>query len=207
MGSYYHDQYDDGNRDVIEMLTGEEANLLHARQLARANRWWDALIGTMQGLQVFYDHTGRRAEWMVLVDEIVPDFVDLATDGPVLGREDQWGLVTQYRVQLAREARQWVEAERLQRPCVEWWRKNAVVALALPPDQLEGPPRNVIRTLAMSLGTMGQIQSEQGMPDCVASVEEAAQLLHRIGDRPAGAIAALNLGNAYKNIPSNRSVG
>jgi hypothetical protein len=55
LGSYYHDQYEDGNRDVIGALTAEEANLLHARQLAlryardatqddaRTHGWWNAV--------------------------------------------------------------------------------------------------------------------------------------------------------------------
>ena len=30
----------------------------------------------MQGLRTLYGHTGRRAEWQRLVEEIVPDFVD-----------------------------------------------------------------------------------------------------------------------------------
>ena len=79
----------------------------------------------MQGLRLLYQHRGRRVEWKSLVDEIVPDFVDPATDGPRPGRESAWSLVTQYRVHLAREAREWANAERLQRVCVEWDRQSA----------------------------------------------------------------------------------
>jgi hypothetical protein len=103
LGEYYLRQYSQGNRDVIAALETEEANLLHARQLARANRWWGSIISAMQGLNALYDHTGRRAEWKRLVDEIVPDFVDDA-DGPLLDREEQWSLLTGYRVLLAEEA-------------------------------------------------------------------------------------------------------
>jgi hypothetical protein len=117
LGYYYHSQYEGGNRDVIAALNAEEANLLHARQLARTHGWWDALIKTMQGLFQLYDHTGRRAEWAQLVEEIVPDFVDPATDGPLPGREEHWSLVTAYRVRLTEEARQWADAEQLQRVC------------------------------------------------------------------------------------------
>ncbi|MGQ0605094.1 MAG: CHAT domain-containing protein [Anaerolineales bacterium] len=113
LGNYYHHEYGAGNRDVISALAAEEANLLHARQLARTNGWWNALTSTMQGLRSLYGHTGRRAEWARLVNEIVPGFVDPVTDGPLPGREEEWSLVTAYRVRLAREARQWAEAERL----------------------------------------------------------------------------------------------
>jgi hypothetical protein len=100
---------------VIGALAAEEANLLHARQLARRHGWWDRITSTMQGLRMLYAHTGRRAEWARLVAEIVPEFVDPQTDGPLPGREEAWSLVTDYRVRLAREMRNWPEAERLQR--------------------------------------------------------------------------------------------
>lgn len=206
LGTYYHRQYNEGNRDVIAALSAEEANLLHARRLARANGWWDALTRTMQGLRSLYDHTGRRAAWKRLVGDIVPDFVDPATDGPLAGREEQWSLVTEYRVRLAMEARQWGEAERLQRPRVEWDRRRAASALALPPEALDGTQRNAIRTLAASLHTLGQIQRELGQAECVKSYEETAGLTHRIGDKAAEASAAFNLGHAYKNLPAIRDL-
>ena len=156
----------------------------------------------MQGLYVLYDHTGRRAEWKQLVDEIVPDLVDPATDGPLPGREEQWSLVTQYHVRLVEEAWQWAEAERLHHARVDWNRQRAVPALAAPPEKLDDAPRNAIRTLAASLHDLGQIQREQNKPDCVAAYEEAAQMLQHIGDRPAEAVAAFSLGHAYKDIPA-----
>jgi tetratricopeptide (TPR) repeat protein len=219
LANHYWWQYEGGNRDVIGALEAEQANLLHARRLARANGWWRRVISTMQGLDVLYAHTGRRAEWKALVDEIVPDLVDPATDGPRAGREEQWSFITQYRMWLAEEARQWAEAERLQRVRVERERKNAAAALdalgrgdprgrplGRPPDALDGTQRNAIRTLAVSLEQLGHIQREQGQPDCVPAYEEAVQLYQRIGDRPAEAVAAFNLGHAYKDIPALRDL-
>jgi len=206
LGNYYIEQYVSGNRDVIGALTAEEANLLHARQLARANGWWLAVMKAMQGLRQLYDHTGRRAEWKRLVEEIVPDFVDPATDGPLPGREEEWSLVTDYRVRLAREARQWDVAERLQRIRVDWNRQRAAAALAAPPETLDGAQRNAIRTLAVSLETLGSILREQIKPECVIAYEEAIPLCQRIGDKPDEAIIAFNLGHAYKNIPALRDL-
>jgi tetratricopeptide (TPR) repeat protein len=126
LGNYCQDQYNAGDRDVINALAAEEANLLHARRLARQNAWWTAVISTMRGLHPLYDHTGRRAEWKALVDEIVADFVDPATDGPLPGREDdEWSIVTHYRVLLAEEVRDWAKAERLQRVSVDRDRRSA----------------------------------------------------------------------------------
>jgi tetratricopeptide (TPR) repeat protein len=206
LGNYYAAQYEHGNRDVIAALTAEEANLLHARRLARENGWWDALTSTMQGLDTLYAHTGRRAEWARLVEEIVPDLIGTASGDPLPGREEQWSLVTEYRVQLAREARQWAEAERLQRVCVDWDRQRAAPALAAPPEILDGAQRNAIRTLAVSLEQLGHIQREQGQPDCADAYKEAIPLCQRIGDKPEEAILAFNLGHAYLDLPVLRDL-
>jgi hypothetical protein len=155
LGDHYTRQYNEGNRDVIGVLKAEEPNLLNARVLARHHGWWPEVIATTQGLRTLYDHTGRRAEWARLVEEIVPDFVDPATEGPLAGRdEEDWGLVTDYRVGLAREARKWDAAERLQRIRVDWSRSRT-----------QEENRNSIRNLAVSLNELGEIQRELGRLD------------------------------------------
>jgi tetratricopeptide (TPR) repeat protein len=206
LGNYFAEQYEYGNRDVISALTAEEANLLHARRLARQHEWWHRVTGGMQGLRFLYGHTGRRAEWKRLVEEIVPDFVDPATDDPLAGREEQWRLVTEYRVRLAWEARQWPEAERLQRVCVEWDRKRAAAALALPAAALDTNQRNAIRSLAVSLEQLAIILREQGKAECVIPSKEAINLSQQIDDRVTEAISAFNLGHAYKDLPALRDL-
>jgi tetratricopeptide (TPR) repeat protein len=206
LGNYYHDQYEDGNRDVIAVLSFEEANLLYARKLARMHGWWDGVTNTMQGLHILYDHTGRMAEWTRLVNEIVPDFVDQETDGPLPGREEQWGLVTGYRVRLAHGARQWTEADRLQCVCVDWDRKRASIALTTPLETLDSTQRNYIQTLGVSLEALGNIQRELGKSECVDSYKESIELAERIDDKPREAICAYNFGNVYKNISALRNL-
>ena len=206
LGNYYHRQYNEGNREVIPTIAAEEANLLHARRLARSHGWWDALTSAMQGLSNLYEQTGRVSEWKRLVEEIVPDFVHPETDLPLPGREDQWSLVTEYRVRLAQGERRWEDAQRLHSVCVDWNRQQAAAALQGPPEPLDDAQRNQIRTLAMSLGTLGQIQRERESAECVSAFEEAADLLRRIGDKAAEAITALDLGHAYKNLPAIRDL-
>lgn len=206
LGNYYLKQYGAGDRDVIAALTAEEANLLHARKLARMYGWWHAVIGTMQGLRTLYSHTGRRAEWARLVDEIVPDFIDPATEGPLLGREESWSIVTQYRVYLAREARQWAEVESLQHTHVDWNRHHAATALTTPPEELDAAQRHAIHDLAVSLHELGQIQRELGQCECVDMYEESLILSERIGERTGAAICAFNIGNVYNEIPLLRDL-
>ena len=204
LGNYYHNQYGDGNREVIAPLRAEEANLLHARALARQHDWWRS-FGTMQGLRTLYDHTGRRAEWGRLVEEIVPDFVG-ADDLPLPGREEQWSLVTQHRVFLAIEERNWAEAERLQRLRVEWERRNAAPLLARPPEALNAGEKNMLRTLATSLNQLSVILREQNSPEATKPDEEAFEILTRAKDNVSAAVVAFNLGHAYKDLPALRDL-
>jgi len=206
LGSNHLMQYMEGNRDVIAVVRAEEANLLHARRLARTHAWWGRVISTMQGLRALYEHSGYQSEWAALVSEIVPDFVDPTTDGPLPGREEQWGLVAEYRVRLAMDALRWAEAERLQRLRVECERKHASAALAVALDALDKAARNPIRTLAASLEQLGTIQREQANSDCLGAYREAIDLCQRIGDRAGEAVVALNLGRAYEDISALRDV-
>src|ERR1700679_264614 len=125
---------------------------------------------------------------------------------PFPGREEEWGVVNQYRVRLAQEARQWSEADRLQQTVVRWGREQAVAALALPMETLVAAPRNTIRTLRVSLTTLGHIQCERGQSDCIATFTEAAEMAKRMGDRDGEAAVAFNLGHTYKNLPAVRNL-
>ncbi len=205
LGNHYFWQYEGGNRDVIAPLRSEEPNLLHARSLARQHGWWDRVISTMQGLYHLYNHTGRRAEWKRLVEEIVPDFVG-ADDLPLPGREEQWSLVTQHRVNLAKESRNWSEAERLQRVRVDWNRRRAAFLLTRPVESLSAGEKGTLRTLGVSLGQLSDIQREQGKAECVDSTKEAIEIYHAIGDYTTEAIRAFNLGHTYKDLPTLRNL-
>ena len=189
LGSYYHRQYHEGNRDVIGALRAEEPNLLHARALARRKAWWGGVTSATQGLHALYEHTGRGAEWAHLVWEIVPDFVDPSTGGPLPGREEHWSLITGYGVLLARQTRRWAEAGRMQQVRVDWNCRRA-----------RDDDSDSLRTLAVSLHELGEIQREMGQPECLASYREAFQLAEQIEDGRLAAAAAFNLGNTYMDL-------
>lgn len=207
LGDYYHDQDGAGNRDVVDYLALEEANLLHARRAARRHGWWDPLTSAMQGLRSLYGYQGRTAEWAQLVAEITPNYCT-PDDAPLPGREDQYSLVMGYRIALAqRHNRDLPRAAALQEKVVAWDRQQAAPALALPLGApLDDAQRNRIRTLGASVFALGQILMEQGSPDCVAAYKETILYTQRIGDTAAEAIAHYNLGHAYKNILAIRDL-
>jgi tetratricopeptide (TPR) repeat protein len=206
LGENNHNWYGGGHRDVIAILAAEEANLLYARGLARSNGWWACVIGAMQGLHMFYEHAGRNAEWSRLVEEIVPDFVDPATQGPLPGKEERWSLVTQYRVLLAENARQWDQAERLQRQRVSWDRQHATAIVAKPPQAWTAAEKSLVRNLACSLFDLSDIQRKQESAKCVDGYLEAMSLAEQIPDSQAAAACAANLGHAFKNLPGIRDL-
>jgi tetratricopeptide (TPR) repeat protein len=205
-GEYRNKQFSQGRGEVIGLLGAEEANLLHARRLARAHGWWDQVLGAMQGLRVLYAQTERRVEWARLVDELTPDLVDPATDGPRRGRENGWGVFTDYRIRLALQQRDYVTAERLQRLVVAWDRERAATALMSDPAALNDQQGLRIEVLAFALKGLGDVLREQGQPGCVAHYKEALELCQRIGDRPSEASVAYELGTAYKDTPGIRDL-
>jgi tetratricopeptide (TPR) repeat protein len=206
LGDIYSTYYQQGRRTVTMILAAEEANLLHARRQARANGWWNQVIGSMQGLRTLYDHTGRTLEWARLVEDLIPDLVDIATDGPRLGTEEEWSFVTEYRIGLARAALEFTQAERLQRMITDWERNRASEALTAGPEDLDQRRQNQIRSLSIAVEEFGHLLRDQKRPECVQYYDEALQLSRRINDRQGEATIMFNLGHAHKNIPALRDL-
>jgi len=197
LGNFYVEQYNNGNVGVLNTLPSEEKNLLHAQQLARIHGWWRRVISTMQGLKLLYNFTGRKAEWTWLVNKIVPDFIDLANDGPLPGREDDWSLITEYRTGLAIDTGDFAEAEHLQTLNINRTRQLTMTALTTEPETMDGKQRDAIKRLAGLLLELGRFQTRREKPDCVETFKESFVLLERIGERSGAAACAFYLGEAY----------
>ena len=148
----------------------------------------------------------RQAEWRTLVDEIVPTFIEPTSDGPLPGCEAEWSLVTEYRVLLLEEERQWAAAAKLQGLQVDYQRRQATPLLALPPAQLDAGQCHTLRSLAVSIEQLGHLQRKQGAVECVNSYQEALKTYERIGAQTEAASCAFNLGHTYKNVPALRDL-
>ena len=206
LGDFFHDEYNKGRHQAVNHLHLEEANLLHARVLAWRHHRWGDVIGCMQGLRAFYEHLGRAAEWGRLVDELVPHLVDPATDGPLPGGDEEWGLLTDYRVRLARDRRDWAAAERLQTARVALARDRAAGALTVDPGHLDDDDRAGIRSLAICLETLGHILRDREHTDCIEYYQQAVGLNRRIADHRGEAIIAFNLGRAHVEVRGVRDL-
>jgi tetratricopeptide (TPR) repeat protein len=207
VGDYWHRRYNEGHANAIDLLRAEEDNLLRARYLARHHSWWNLAMRVMQGLHALYEYTGRMVEWRRLVDELTPDLTDPATDSPLPGRDEEWSILTSHRVRIARKALDWPTAQHLQKAVISWDRQQAASLLTLPPETLTDDQRRIIRNLAVDVLDLGQVQREQGQPDCVDHYLEAVELLQRIGGSPREeGVIAFNLGHAYKDVPELRDL-
>jgi tetratricopeptide (TPR) repeat protein len=140
------------------------------------------------------------------VEEIVPDFVDPATDGPLPEKEGIWILVTSYRVVLARRARHREQAERLQSLCVSRGRQRAAAILAKPPQAWTAREKDTVRGLSGLLYGLSEIQRERESAECVDGYLEAISLAEQISDTQGAAACALNLGRTYTALPEVRDL-
>jgi tetratricopeptide (TPR) repeat protein len=206
LGDVGHNVAMAGQVQVISVLQQQERNLMHAFDLARANHWWGQVLGTMQGLKVLYDHTDQRVAWARLVDLVTPDLVDPVTDLPRPGLEEHWSYLTSYRAQLARRARAWATAGRLQQALVSWARDQAAEALAAGSATLTSGQRHDLRNLSVTLNELGNVRQEQRQPECVPAFKEALDLRKRIGDRAGQASITYALGEAYRLLSPLRDL-
>jgi tetratricopeptide (TPR) repeat protein len=200
IGCFYHNKYSEGLREVLSLIAEEEDNLLAAWRFARTDGSWDFVIGTMQGLCILYQGTGRRALWRRIVEQAIPDFVDPTTEGPLAGREGYWSIFTDHRVRLACEDLDWHKAAHLQRTCVDWDRKVAKSALMISPKEQSFAQRNAVRTLGVSLERLASIERAQHSPVCAQTLREALDLADKMGDVGGQASCAFNLGHAYMAV-------
>jgi len=191
--------YELGGRRDLGHLLDEEANFLNAISLSLAHEWWRPVVGCLEGLFPLYQQTGRRGEWSRLFGRVVLYFLD-DSDKPLPGREPYWSIFMDYRVRLAMEAQNWLEAERLAGAIVDNERPLAVPLLNLQRESLDGQQRAVIRGFATALGRLGDIRRERQDPRCLEAYRESIQLYQHIDEKGGEAARCFNLGHAYKNV-------
>jgi hypothetical protein len=85
---------------TLKWAGSEEHNLRHALELARRRGWWELIEGTMGGLNVQYQSSGRQSEWAGIVNKI-SQHVLAPNGGPVKGCERLWGAVCKWLKDMA----------------------------------------------------------------------------------------------------------
>ncbi|HRQ82926.1 MAG TPA: hypothetical protein PKZ97_17580 [Azospirillaceae bacterium] len=191
-----------GQRQALGPLRLLEGELRHALTLALRRGLVDSALRALQGLREVYQAEGRWRAWRRLVEEARPLFADDAFR-PLPGREAEWSLWIDYASELAKIDRDHDRLLRLLRLGVEVDRQRAAAFLDAPRTDDE---RNAVRSVAVSLEKLGGALADADDPEAAAALLEAKDLIHRIGDRNAEAIAAFNLGHAYRKITALRDL-
>ncbi|MBU0908772.1 MAG: CHAT domain-containing protein [Proteobacteria bacterium] len=183
------DGYEDGNLDLMNFIKLHYYNLLRARQIAITNELWVPLVRCMRALRIYFSENSWAAEseWGQLVAEIVPHFVDPASDGPIQGRTEGWKFLTQFRVEIASYEGSQEEAARLQTLLVDFSRRNIQNVDSDGDDK----SRNAIRNFAYDLYVQAMIDLSD--EKCIENLEEALILYERAADSIGGCRCAEGL--------------
>jgi tetratricopeptide (TPR) repeat protein len=194
-----------GSAKAVAELAAQESNLRHACRLAGEQQWWEPTAGIAGGLGALYESDGRLGEW----EEMVDGLCGLCTDGQgeqaKAGRERLWRTITEQGVKISRQRERLPRAERLQRLCVEWDRRQAEPALDAAHNEPDAARAGKVRTLAESLFHLSEILREEGTP-AVKVEEEAIELRERLGERQQASMWAFELGAIYTETPAVRNL-
>ena len=200
----FYRNYQSASGSTAEALGGlrtQEANLLHALDLARTHDLWQTVTNCLKSLQLLYERAGRDGEIARMVAAAVPDCTDPDTGGPLADHKSDWITITDFRAWLAADARDWPTAIALRNALIAFRRDEASAALASPMANLDSSQRISIRNLASEFSELGTILCGQGDPGCLPYFMDALALMQKIGDKAGEGTVAIGLGNVYLAIP------
>ena len=192
-----------GKQNVILLATVNEANFLHARDLAIRYQWWDRVMEPMRGLQILYEHAGRDLELARLTEELVPYLTEASTGLPRPDLEPDFLVLIEFLTRVARRARNWELAEQLLRSSLQVSERRAEAARATPAASRD---LNRIRSLGVDYNHLGIVLESQHKPECVEYFEKALAIFGEIEDSPLIARTAGNLANVYLLTPARRNL-
>ena len=202
LGDYFVSRADSGFRaQIVKLLQLEEANLLHALDLARTTGLWYEAASCMQGLNVFYNLIGRNSEWVRLRQQILPRISPIPPQAARYLAAKNSGAPSPTIARASRKKR----GTGLPLPT---FKKPLSLGPATRPPMHSPPLLQVSRrTCALRSGTwvpalndLGDILRKQDDPGCVPLYQEALGLVQKSGDRALEVLWADNVGYAYLRV-------
>lgn len=194
-----------GQVAALTKVERNEANLLHACQLARQREWWDVIVGPLHALGSLYEQTGRATVWQELVEDLAIDCVDPRTRGPLFDRDEFWRAVIEQRIRLAMRQGSFTWALELQKVAAGWDRQQVEGAIDLPFEELDIRQRSGLLNLAESLNRLGAIARSDAAP--LHGVEqEAIELCEKLGEDIKAADWSYDLALNYTEAPGIRDL-
>lgn len=204
VSTYYQHQFASGDSRAVTALNAEESNLMNALQMARSHLWHDSIIDLMSGIAALYRYRGRKMEWKTLVDAILDTFVDEQTNMAKAGLEEHWITVMGWRGTIARELKDFEDADRVFNLLLKSARLSAAPTLKNSNNSFTQSDSLSLFRLSNALFLLGTFQGESLNPSCVASLSEAFDICIQLDNREGASSAAFHLGHAYMDIPTLR---
>jgi tetratricopeptide (TPR) repeat protein len=200
LSAYYVEELEKGNTGILTAMRIEEGNLLRAVELGRRHRMTRSEVNALQALHRLYRFTGRDTAWASLVTQALSDYLE-PNGGPRPGFENEYGIVTSWRIEIARGRRDFATAVRLQTAMVTRAEDRARPYLDQPAADLDPRARSLLRSLAVAEQDLGHLLIEQDDPSAALVHYQASyDLVERIADTAGPAIIASCLGNAYLQL-------
>ncbi|HEX2314372.1 MAG TPA: CHAT domain-containing protein [Thermomonospora sp.] len=177
--------YNHGNRDVLNVIALEEANLLHTWRTALDHGWYDEAIGPMQALHMLYGDSHRRDAWHAMVRALAPALLDPVTLLP----HDDLPLADLSHATILYDYVHGVAHDRDDTAMLEVLRERRSHASArlLRDGADRGVHRTGLRSRAVELLDEGTLEAAR----------EAVNLAHRAHDQPLEASALVSLGHHH----------
>lgn len=205
-GSYFADQFSEGGLEMIHFLEAQESNLLYAYELARKNNWSNYVIEIFESINRLYTHMGRDVEIVRLFNETIADFIDLPSDDPLPGKEEWWEIITIKRAQYAANLRNTEKVEHLYSILENEYRRRISLFSTKSPEAFNDSEKKMIEDLAFMLFQFGQYQRELLDSKSFVTLTEAFELFIKVENDDLAARCGFQLGHAYFDIPSNKSI-
>jgi tetratricopeptide (TPR) repeat protein len=207
VGGYIGKRYDDGERELLFDLIVNEQNMLHSLRLARAHGWWNEVIGLLRVINKLYSETGRKMEFVRVLEDVVPDFIDPVTHMARKGMEEWWFEFAMIRAREIRSGKDGAQrAGQIYSLLILHARAEVDKFPAPASVKLEGKSKTALSGLGTVLQNYGIMRWLDGDPKCVEPLQEAMEISERLGERDGVEAAAMHLGHAYVDFPAIRNL-
>lgn len=197
---HYHNEYFNGNRPVIAVLSIEEDNLLHALKISKDNLWLNEIHQISRGLFTLYHHLGDKRLELNLFKELYPFFSLPQSFEPIPGLEEAWNCISHHHLEIMLRSHKLNEAKEIALIKLSWNQKNTADILNIPDNLLNNSQKTDIRNLAVSMEGLAQVLMYSDISKCFEYFEKAINLYKKIKNQTAEAVVTFALAQAYERL-------
>jgi hypothetical protein len=181
-------------------LSTEEANLLHARRLARDQKWFGLLVDLTNVIAGFYNRTGRRIERVRIERATVLELIDTTSLDALPGREDFRVAGLEMMLEVACEERNLRDAKRAYAALTERFNASMPESKLQHIDTLTDSEREIIRgqveVTKLWIGILSEQGGKENLEAAIILGERFFDLAERIEATTSASGIAFHIGHA-----------